>query len=354
MPMTGRFPLRALASSAALALLCPVGASAAPAAPAAARPDASHDMAAVFSYLRGQKTTGFLVIQDGKVLAEQNWPAPEDPMFGAFTYGRAPDGALLEDVASQQKSFVSVLIGVAIDKGLVDVTRPVTDYLGAGWSKAPPDKERAIRVIDVLTMSSGLDEQFHYQYPAGTRFHYNTQVYATTKKILVTVAKMPLEAITRDWLTGPAGMTRTAWRQRPAGFVDVGNPTGLVTTPRDIATFGEMILHGGVAADGRRIISPASLQAMFARSATNPAYGRLWWLNGSSYTMRPFGARAEGPLIPAAPADLVAALGALDRRLYVVPSLRLVVVRTGAQPDDAGFDQQLWLRLIKVLQPGHD
>jgi len=37
----------------------------------------------------------------------------------------------------------------------------------------------------------------------------------------------------------------------------------------------------------------------------------------------------KGPLIPTAPPDLVAALGAVDRKLYVVPSLGLVVTRLG-------------------------
>jgi hypothetical protein len=87
---------------------------------------------------------------------------------------------------------------------------------------------------------------------------------------------------------------------------------------------------------------------MFVRTATNPAYGRLWWLNGSAETVRA-GRRLAGQLIPSAPADLVAALGALDRKLYVVPSEQLIVVRMGAAAPDKDFDQQLWLRLSKAL-----
>jgi CubicO group peptidase (beta-lactamase class C family) len=167
--------------------------------------------------------------------------------------------------------------------------------------------------------------------------------------VLTAASKQSLEAITHDWLTGPAGMTYTAWRQRPAAFAKVGNPTGLVTSPRDVATFGQIVLDGGKARDGRRIVSEASLKAMFTRSATNPAYGRLWWLNGVSQTIRAGGRPTPGPLIPAAPADLVAALGALGRKLYVVPSEKLLVVRLGATPPDKDFDQQLWLRLSKAL-----
>src|SRR3546814_8134253 len=92
--------------------------------------------------MRGQKTTGFLVMRGGRTLAEENWPAPDDRMFAIFLYGKAADGALFEDVASQQKSFVSVLVGVAIDKGLIDVEKPVSDYLGVGWSKADRKRTR--------------------------------------------------------------------------------------------------------------------------------------------------------------------------------------------------------------------
>jgi CubicO group peptidase (beta-lactamase class C family) len=327
-----------------------LGAAGALAAAPAYAADTTAALQGVLNYVADQKTTGFLIVRDGRTLVEKNWPAPADaPQFRAFSYETTPDGALLEDVASQQKSFVSMLVAVAIDRGLIDVDRPVSDYIGAGWSKASPEQERAIRVIHVLTMSSGLGEPFDVQAPPGTVFFYNTPVYAVTKRILAAAAKQPLETLTRDWLTAPAGMTNTAWRKRPAALADVGNPTGLVTCPRDVARFGQIVLDGGKAQDGRRIVSEAALKAMFARSPTNPAYGRLWWLNGSTETARAGGRRTPGPLIPAAPADLVAALGALDRKLYVVPSEKLVVVRMGMTTPDRDFDQQLWLRLSKAL-----
>lgn len=320
------------------------------AAPLAPAPETSAEVGDLLDYLGGHGATGFMVIAGDKVLIDQRWAPPKDGgMFANFIYGHAADGALLEDVASQQKSFVAVLVAIAIDRGLIDPAKPVSAYLGQGWSKASPAQEALIRVDDVLTMSSGLDERFAYVAPAGTVFFYNTPVYATTKRILAAAAGRPLEAITEEWLTAPVGMADTAWRQRPAALASVGNATGLVTTPRDIARFGSMVLHGGVAENGRRVVSKASLDALFVRSAVNPAYGRLWWLNGGDYKIRPLTGRAEGPLIPAAPADTVAALGALDRRLYVSPSRQLVVVRTGAETKDPDFDQQLWLRLAKVL-----
>jgi CubicO group peptidase (beta-lactamase class C family) len=321
------------------------------AAPGSAAEPPSPALQAALDYAQGQKTTGFLIVRDRKVVVERNWPLPADAgQFRAtFAYGTTPEGALLEDVASQQKSFVSMLAAIAIDKGLVDPALAVSDYLGAGWSKATPDQERAIAVIHLLTMSSGLDEALGYAAPAGSTFFYNTPAYALTKRVLAAAAKAPLETLTHDWLTAPAGMTSTAWRKRPGAFGDVGNPTGLVTSPLDVAAFGQLVLDDGRAADGARIVSAAALKAMFVRTQTNPAYGRLWWLNGSAQTIRPLASPSDGPLIPAAPADLVAALGALDRKLYIVPSRKLLVVRLGQAAPDKDFDQQLWLRLSKAL-----
>jgi CubicO group peptidase (beta-lactamase class C family) len=328
-----------------------LGAGAMAVASARAAGPASPAMQDVLAYVESQRTTGFVVVRDRRTLAEVNWPLPADaaPFRANFAYETTPDGALLEDVASQQKSFVAMLAAIAVDKGIVNVEAPVSDIVGAGWSKAAPEQERAIRVIHLLTMSSGLNDKLEYVAPVDAVFFYNTPAYAVTKRVLAAAAKQALETITHDWLTAPAGMTNTAWRKRPAVFADVGNPTGLVSSPRDVATFGQIMLDGGRAADGTRMVSEAQLNAMFARSANNPAYGRLWWLNGSAYAFRPVLGRSEGPLIPAAPGDLVAALGALDRKLYVVPSKKLVVVRMGQAAPDKQFDQQLWTRLMKAL-----
>lgn len=341
-----------ISSLAGLALASSPYAGVAQAPASSAAPAAGTDRAAVedlLAYLRGQNSTGFIVLRGGETLVEQTWPAPQDPLFGAFVHGTAANGQLLEDVASQQKSFVAVLVGIAADRGLIDVERPVSAYLDPGWSRAAPEQEAAIRVVDVLTMSSGLDERFGYAAPVGTRFFYNTPVYAVTKRILARASGQSLDEITRLWLTEPLGMRDTSWRQRPAALGDVGNATGLVTTPRDSAMFGRMILAGGVAADGRRVISAEALRAMLTPSAVNPSYGRLWWLNGAAQSIRSDGRPRSGPLIPSAPSDLVGAFGFLDRRLYVVPSLDVVVVRTGAAVTDSEFDEHLWQRLMRVF-----
>jgi CubicO group peptidase (beta-lactamase class C family) len=306
----------------------------------------------VISYVGSQKSTGLVIIENNRIIAERLWPLePGAKAFAGFVHGQAADGALLEDVASQQKSFVAILAGVAIDKGLLDLSKPVSAYIGSGWSKATPEQEAAITVRNLMEMNSGLKENLTFEAAPDTKFFYNTPAYAIMKPVLEAASRQPLETITQNWLAKPAGMHDTGWRKRPAQFSDVGNPTGLVTTPRDIARMGQLVLDGGLAADGKRVISKQQLDALFVRTTTNPSYGHLWWLNGAAETVS-VGANAPrraGQFIVAAPADMVAAMGAMDRKLFVVPSRKLVVVRTGQAAPDKTFNEKLWELLNKAM-----
>ena len=106
---------------------------------------------------------------------------------------------------------------------------------------------------------------------------------------------------------------------------------------------------GWDAADARAVD-----QATQPSQDLNPAYGYLWWLNGQSFRLGAAGAsRNDGPLIASAPPDLVAAQGALDKKLYVVPSLDLVVTRLGDRGSIEGssFNDAFWDLLIQAAPP---
>ena len=58
----------------------------------------------------------------------------------------------------------------------------------------------------------------------------------------------------------------------------------------------------------------------------------------------------ERPLDPAGPADLFAAAGFKDQRLYVIPSLDLVIVRLG-NGDGSFSDPEFLGRLLRGRPP---
>jgi CubicO group peptidase (beta-lactamase class C family) len=199
---------------------------------------------------------------------------------------------VIEDAASAQHSVTAFLAGIAEGQRQLDMSAPVSRYLGEGCSKADRTLGSAITVRHLMTMTSGQNDSLTYVQPA-----------------------------------------ETVWR---------------------LARFGLLILGGGNW-NGRDLLRNAGyLDRMLKPSQDlNPSYGFLWWLNGQPRVHRPGKATADpGSLIPAAPADLVAALGAPDRKCYVVPSLGLVVTRLGDQTG-AAFDKEFWTRLMKGAPGAH-
>ena len=143
-------------------------------------------------------------------------------------------------------------------------------------------------------------------------------------------------------------MNDSRWAQRPgAGRDPQQNQLGFATTARDLARLGLLVLGDGQWNDQAVLKDKAFLNESLSPSQKlNPSYGYLWWLNGQK---RPAQGRrkASTSMIPNAPDDLVAANGALGRKLWVVPSLDLVVTRLGDTPGQ-GFDNQFWKLMMEA------
>ena len=303
--------------------------------------------------------TALLVVQAGRIVAEHNCSLSEDEKtafpkgFWRIYKGATATGAPIEEVASIQKSLVSFLVGIAAGKGLVDIEKPASVYLGKGWSKATPEQEAAITVRHLLAMSSGLDNELRYQKPVNTQWFYNVAAYARLLFILEKVTGKTMPDLTKEWLFDPAGMHDSAWEKRgqEGRFATTGSPYGFVTTPRDLARFGLVVMNGGVWNGKDLLNNPGWMEKSTMPSQNSrKSYGFLWWLNGHDYLKA--GSEDAGiteELIPAAPDDLFAAQGGSDRRLYVVPSLSLVVVRMGGPAGGNNFDMKLWWYLMRAL-----
>ena len=106
--------------------------------------------------------------------------------------------------------------------------------------------------------------------------------------------------------------------------------------------------------NGARIISKAQLDALFVRTKTNPPMAVS---GGSTDGARPSMSAPPRRAAPASsspprPRDMIAAMGAQDRKLFIVPSMKLIVVRTGQAAPDRDFNEKLWQLLTKAM-PQH-
>lgn len=300
----------------------------------------------------GQRnSSGVVVLLNGRILAERYWDGPDSEVYKRFLQGEDAEGHAIEDVASAQKSVVAVLTGMAQERGYLDIDDAVSDYLGVGWSQASAAQEQVITIRHLLSMTSGLDTDFEFVGEAGSRWLYNTPVYHSTMRVLMAATGLDRNELTVGWISQPLGMSNTSWTARP--WAEAAIAVGLSTTARDLARFGLMIQADGHWGDEEIVADREFLTAMLTPSqALNPAYGYLWWLNGQDFILGtgPGARRSEGTMIDAAPQDLVAMQGAGDRKLYLVPSMGLVISRLGYTGGRAGdsFNDAFWEALMRA------
>lgn len=309
-------------------------------------PDA---FAAVLDLAMADASTSVLVSRGGVTVAERHAP------------GWGPDRP--REVASVAKSFVAVLIAMAVEAGAIaGLDQPAADFIPA-WRDDP---RAAITLRHLMSMTSGLDDtglalrgitgdQFAVNAaapprdPPGTRWAYNTAAYHLLFHVLERATGQSVEAFARSRLFGPLGMDDTRWITSAGAGArgPVTNWYSAASTARDLARFGALILGEGVW-NGRRLVGADSLRTLLTPSqALNSSYGLLWWLNA-----RPgadaFG-RGDSLRFPAAPRDTVAALGAGGQMLLVVPSRALIVVRQGDPPASATLADDLLAAALGAL-----
>ncbi len=312
----------------------------------------------LISFAKAQKSTGLLIVQDGRIVAERYWlVTPRDALtrprfYYHSSHGTTREGWPIEDVASVQKSLASVLVGKAEGKGMLDIEAPVSRYLGKGWSKAG-EAEQAIRVRHLLSMNSGLDSDLNYKQPAGTRWRYNTGAYSRILLVLEAATHQKIGPLAKEWLVDPIGMRDSRWAARSGLWMGSdANPIGFLTTPRDLARLGLLVLMDGKWASKNVVGNDRWFPLSVSTSQdSNPAYGFLWWLNGRAKHRSSVGSAPplrDGPLVASAPPDLIVAMGHEKRRLYVSPSRKLVIVRFGSDPG-RGFDREFWTRASAAL-----
>ena len=307
------------------------------------------------SYLKENNTSSFLVAEKGKIVVEKEFKVrknfkPKSLMFFNLLRHGLIEGRSQEDVASIQKSIVSILIGIAQQKGLIDINESVTSYIGS-WTQLSAEKESLIKVRNLLTMTSGLDVDLNYNAEPGLIWLYNTRAYSQLIYILEKTSGVSINELSSKWLFNELQMNETFWKERKKGrmgFPQDSAKYGLVTTAKDLLKFGEFILNGGEVGTKHVISDIDFFDDTFIKSQNmNEAYGYLWWLNNSKTHMTWEKELTSGNLFSHAPKDAILALGLGSRVLAIVPSEELVLVRLGSFPDDKNFNNNLWDYLQK-------
>ena len=314
----------------------------------------AHFAAAAY-YSRSHGGLALRVEQDGRLIDENYAPG-----YSASTPHR---------IFSGTKSFVAVAALVAMQEGLLTLDEKASDTL-TEWRG---DRRRAITLDHLLSQTSGLDPdggpiyaardqmaaavRVHLIDPPGIRFHYGPAGYQAFGEILrrkLRTKDRTVEGWLRDKIFDPLDIDIADWKHD-----DAGNPlvhSGLWLSLGEWARFGEFInrVENG---KQKQLVNSQELAVLFTGHKANPAYGMGFWINRPPPVpqLQPISklqlAIDGDQLYPGGPRDLIAAIGSEKQRLYMIPSLNLVVVRFGRE---TAFSDGDFLSRLLTGQPHPD
>jgi CubicO group peptidase (beta-lactamase class C family) len=269
-----------------------------------------------------------------------------------FEWYDAPHGEReLRNTRSATKTATGMLVGAAIDRGLIrDVRDEIADYLGKR-SSSDPMLPIGVTIDELLTMSSCLDcndddptspgnEELMYStadwlafarsIPLGRARESRTFRYCTAHTVLLGAAVeaasgAELSEFADEVLFTPLGITNAKWFRSETGLAFPGG--GLELRSRDLRALGELYLRGGAWA-GQQVVSKEWVERStraHARVDDTTSYGYLWWLR--SYPS------------PRGELELWLMLGNGGNKVVVFPQLGAVVVITATNFGKPGMHQ---------------
>lgn len=271
--------------------------------------------------------TSGLVLRHGYVIAQWGDTRHADPTYSAA------------------KSFLSTLLGIALDRKLIDaINEPVGKLIHDGGYDAPHNakitwKNHAQQNSEWEGEMWGKASDFigEREFGEGRRplrdlrepsafFEYNDVRINRLALSLLRVWKRPLPDVLQTEVMNSIGASKDwRWIPYPNANAEVDGKMlpsvsggtrwggGLWISAEDEARFGLLFLNRGKWKN-RQIVSELWVKDATTPSATNPAYGYLWWLN------------TDGKMWPGTPTSAFAAVGAGSNTIWIDPQHDLVVV----------------------------
>ena len=284
-------------------------------------------------FLARTDTGAVLVVKDGAIQFEQYWRS-----------GGQTQTWLSMSVA---KSFISALIGIAIEQGHIrDINDPITDYApelagsaydnvaikdilqmssGASWNEDYGDPESDInRFARVFALGGSMNKfatTLTREMAPGTYNRYNSTDTQALGMLLAAATGRSITEYMIENLWHPMGAENTGYWLTDADNMEMAFG-GLNITARDYAKLGELYRLGG-AFNGQQIVPADWVSASIVADAphlipgVNPAsdwplgYGYQWW-------------------IPEGIAGEFMAIGVYNQFIYIAPESNTVIVKLSA------------------------
>jgi len=237
------------------------------------------------------------------------------------------------NIMSASKSIISALVGIAIDRQLLEgPDQRIAPLLADNLPSDPDPRLREITIGHLLSMQAGLGSTSGARYGSwvrsrnwvraalaqpfedapGGRMIYSTGSTHLLSAILTRQSGRSTLQLARDWLGPLDGFAIASWERDPQGIYLGGNLMAM--SPRSLLAFGELYRANGFTPDGRRLISADWIEASWTPRTssryTGDGYGYGW-----------FSRQIAGEAVKYS-------WGYGGQMLYVVPRLELTAVMT--------------------------
>ncbi len=301
-------------------------------------------------FLSTTDTSALLVIHKGKVRFENYM----------LTGGRDVNWLSM----SVAKSFVATSIGIAVDDGLIDIQKTMTDYVpslkgsaydnvrikdvlqmssGAAWNEDYSNPESDVLRLGKIMVSGGSMDEFiasmKREKEPGTVNRYNSADTQALGMLLVNATGKTITEYMQEKIWTPLGMESDAYWMKDDHGMEMAF-AGMNATARDYAKLGELYRLKGKW-QGKQIVSAQWIHDSVTPDAPHVmpnvheefplGYGYQWWVPESS----------EGEY---------SAIGVYNQFIYVNPTRDLVIVKLSASSDFAKENTEEYNREIETIE----
>jgi CubicO group peptidase (beta-lactamase class C family) len=268
-----------------------------------------------------------VVAHEGSVVAERGYR------------GHSP--ARPANIKSASKSIISALVGIAIDKGVLQGTdQKIAPLLQADLPADADPRLQEVTIGHLLSMQAGLGRTSGPNYgrwvasdnwvraalampfddePGGAMLYSTGSTHLLSAILTRRTGRSTLD-LAREWLGPQEGFSVAAWDRDRQGLYIGGNQMAM--SPRSLLAFGELYRSGGMSRGGQQLV-PAnwiklSWQPRTASRFTGDGYGYGWFLRQIAGEAVFYGWGYGGQMV------------------YVVPGRALTVVMTSDENGPAG------------------
>jgi CubicO group peptidase (beta-lactamase class C family) len=297
----------------------------------------------------------------------------DEIIFEEYHNGNSADDAV--HLYSATKAFWSVVVAALIQDGIISGYNEKIYNTIEEWENPLYFRKHKITIQHMVELTTGLEQdvdaiQGHEDYTAqdiyahvinnlsvitspGSRFQYGPSHYYLLGAYMQDKGLNPLEYLEQR-IFNEIGLVYDKWTFDPSGNPHI--PNGAYLKAREWVKFGKFLRDRG-SWNGKQIIRQDLFEELIIPSENNPGHGKFLWLNTKDgygypkvYTQAPEGSPA-GFIYYYGHEEIYAAMGAGKCRMYMIPSLDLVVVRQSDNPDDKFVDHVFLNKLLNENNP---